>query len=436
VSLVESTNGLARHLATHKDRLFGDVPDGLRPERLKTLRSRVHALASTTAELARQAHGAHLALYDNGYSLRLVPGLNPAALETNRDPDDDAQPWVNLQTLLAGSDEVLRGYPPRELAEFRAAFREAADAYLDRGRPDRPRRFAGAMDRFAAAARHLGEAIEPVRRSLPLVQRDEDLFAQTAYPPRGTTDAEVYYYRLNPFLWSWLVSFASMVFLGLAFGAIRKPMFWLGILVLALAQLFTLYGLGLRVYITGWAPVTNMFETVIFVALVVALLAIWFVLYPMFGPGLLAAWRMTAVPGTFEAADLTQEQASLADRRWWKAAGWVLLVPRLAVAAAIFVVLTLVPYGSGEGYTAISLLPRTDVGSSVPSANDVTVWAVGMGVLAITLVYLPRAALALLLSAVMVPRTLAHEGLAKPLEKTLARWWHLGRPSRARTSAP
>jgi ABC-type transport system involved in cytochrome c biogenesis permease subunit len=422
VRIARSASQIADQAARYRERVLqnGVPADGDAVE-YEQLCIGMRALASQTADLARQANDAHLALYDNGYSLRLVPALNPAALQSNRSPDDDAHPWLNLQTLISGSEEVLAAYPQTDVQRVRESFREVADVYKDRDAADRPQRFAAAMDRFAAAVRWLGEAIEPLRQKLPIKERDEKLLALTAYPPPGSTRAEVHYYELDPFLWSWLVSFGSMACFGLAFGVLRKPMFWLGIVALAAAQLFTIYGFALRVYITGWAPVTNMYETIIFVALVAALFGLWFVLYPMFGAGLRSAWRMTAVPGTFEAYALTEEQTALVPSARWKAAGWVVLLPRLALAVLVFVLLTLVPYGSGEGYTAVSLLPRTAVGSSVPTVNNVIVWVAGLSTLLLTVWYVPRAVLAFLLAVVMIPRALAKQGLAKPLRRTLAR---------------
>jgi len=282
VTLCQSTERIAEQFAEHRDRVFDDpAPAELEGAQLKQVRTRMQALAAKTADLARLACEAHLALYDNGLSLRLVPALNPAALEKNRDPDDDAQPWLNLQTVILGSPEVLAGYPLEEVDEVRNRFRALAEAYTNRDSPGRSEQVAAAIEGFSAAVRALGQALEPVRKKLPIKHKDEALITATAYPPPGAMRAEVHYYRLDPFFWSWLVSFAAMVCFGLAFGVIRKPMFWFGILVLVVAQGFTIYGFGLRVYITGWAPVTNMFETVLFVALTVALFGLWFTLLPL-----------------------------------------------------------------------------------------------------------------------------------------------------------
>ena len=174
------------------------------------------ALAAMAADLRRQTIEIHLALYDSGESLRLVPALNPGALEENRTPNDDAQPWLGVQTLLGGSAELLRGYPQAEVEAVRTAFAQAKAAYLDRAAPDRAAKFADAMQRFATAVRTLGESLEPLREKLPILRRDQDLINATAYPPPGAEDLEVFYNRLDPFFWAWTISLAAMLCLALS----------------------------------------------------------------------------------------------------------------------------------------------------------------------------------------------------------------------------
>ena len=178
----------------------------------------------------------HMALYDDGEALRLVPALDPGALEENRTPDDDASPWLGFQAMLYGSDDLLRAYPQPELRAVRKAFADVKAAYLDRGAADRPAKFAAAMDRFAESLRTLAEKIEPLRERLPLRHRDQELIDATAYPPPGSTDAEVFYNRLDPFFWSWVVSLAATLCLLLAVGRWQKPLFWLGAAVLVAGQ--------------------------------------------------------------------------------------------------------------------------------------------------------------------------------------------------------
>ena len=130
-------------------------------------------LAALAAELDRQATELHLALYDNGETLYLAPALSSSALEENREPGDDAKPWLSFQAILFGSDDLLRTYPQPELQAVRTGLGRATAAYLDRDSADRPTKFAAAMDRFAAAIRTLGQRIEPLRQKLPLHHRDQ-----------------------------------------------------------------------------------------------------------------------------------------------------------------------------------------------------------------------------------------------------------------------
>lgn len=420
-----------------------DAPPEYTARRWQRLRSQAHVVASRAGELAVAITQAQLAIYESHPSLRLVPGLNPPALEKDRGTDDQSQPWLSVQTLLFSGDDVYRRFlrpgmpetPPAPLypenrtrLEYlqllaknnpqrveRAALAEAAAAYVDRGAAGRAARFEAAMDRFAAALRGLAEQIEPYRAGLPLRNRDEALIAATAYPPPGATDAEVHYYRLDPFLWSWVFSFVALCCLGMAFGVLRAPMYWLGILALVGGQAFSVYGFALRVHVTGWAPVTNMFETVVFVALVAALLGLWFAFVPLFGPAIRHAWRMTALPGAAGTARNRELDLEWMGPAAWTAARWALLLPRLALAAAVVYFLTSVAYGVGSGYAIVRLAPRSE------TWNDRIVWLVGLLMLGLSVWLVPRLVLAALLSAVSFPWTLARAGVGAVLRRMIDR---------------
>jgi len=390
-------------------------------EELRRIRAKLQELAAGLADSSRLFDAAQHAIYDSGRSLRLVPALNPAALEGSRDTSDQSPPWLSLQAILFGSPAIMARYPQADLAQVRKAFADVKDAYVERGAADRPARFAAAMQRFALAVRALGEKLEPARRALSIASRDDAILHATAYPPPGTVDAELHYNDMDPFFWSWLVNLLALAILALAFGVLRKPMFWLGIAVLIAGQVFTCYGFGLRTYVTGWAPVTGMFESVVFVALVAAILGLWFTLQPLVGVALHGAWRITAVPGTWESVALTGEDLALLPRAGWRLGQWLSIPLRLALMAAVFYLLAWYPYGSDGKSAIISLWPRTDVGSSVPSLMDVVTWLVGLSVLGVSAWYAPRAALALLPAIALVPTALVRLGLARPLERALER---------------
>ena len=369
-------------------------------------------LGSMAAELRRQTIEMHLALYDNGETLRLAPALNPAALEENREPGDDAQPWLGVQAMLLGSDDLLRGYPQPELKAVRAAFAEAKAAYVDRGAADRAEKFAAAQDRFAAAMRAFGEQIEPLRGKLPIQYRDQDLIDVTAYPPLGATDAEVFYNRLDPFFWAWSVSLAAMLCLLLSFGVLRKPTFWLGVAVLASAQAFTIAGFALRTYITSLVPLTGMFETVVFVALCVALLGLWFALTPLLWPGLQTAWRLTRV-----GCVLARTRESPPAGAWVQAP--TLQALRVVLMVLVFLVLARWPNSFGLGI--FDLWPASALGATMPSANDVLVWLCGLCILAAAVYVLPRFAVTACAAGFTIPLAWAKGGNAAAIEEVLKR---------------
>ena len=420
-ALEKSSTALAQQLAQIKRASLAGSPGGISPEVLDAFRTKIHTLAAKASELARQARQAHYALYDSGHALRLVPALDPAALEKNRDPSDDIPPWLAFQTLIYGEPDVLQGYPADLVQQVRTSFRRMAAAYVDRGNPQRAATFNAAASDFALSLDRLGRAIEPARESLPIQQRDDDLIRVTAYPAAGSTATEVYYNDLDPFFWSWMVSLGAMIAFALALGVFRKPLLWTGLAVLLLAQAFTIGGLALRVAITGWAPVTNMFETVIFVALVVALLGIWFALLPLSWPGLSSSWRMTAIPGSFEATPLGPELRSLGDEKFYRRAGLVLLLPRLALAAGLVYLLAFKNYGYGKSGTLIAVWPRMDVGTSLPTLQNLLVWAVGLCMAGLAAWLLPRLALSLGLGVIHAPYALWKRGFARPLAKVVAR---------------
>ena len=135
---------------------------------------------------------------------------------------------------------------------MRKAFAEVKAAYLDRGRPIGPRssppRWTVSPKRSAPWARRSSRCA----RSFPSNTATKTLIDLTAYPPPGSTDVEVFYNRLDPFFWSWVVSLAATLCLLLAVGRWQKPLFWLGVAVLVAAQGFTAAGWGCAATSPAW----------------------------------------------------------------------------------------------------------------------------------------------------------------------------------------
>ncbi len=384
-------------------------------------RAALNRLAVKTDQLARVADQMHVALYDNGRSLRLVPALDPGALRADRDLDDDSQPWLNLQTLLLGSPALLGEYPQDELEAARRAFERVRAAYLDRDGSDRPEQFAAAMERLAAAVRTLGEEIEPLRRQLDIPGDQEDvadMLAATAYPPVGYTDVELYYNRLDPFFWTWLVCLVAAVCLVLSLWLARRVLFWAGTVLLTLGLALIVYGLTLRTIITAWVSVTNSFEVTMLVGLTAGMLGLWLTLWPLLGPGVGKAWRMTALSAVLRCLPLGRAEGPAGDapqaaagRQPQSASGnggrvvtfAFLLLLRAALTAGAFVALTVMPYGSGGARPIINLRPSVHSTLSAAAASELLSWAAGVGVLVLIVWWLPRLILAAVLSVATVP---------------------------------
>jgi ABC-type transport system involved in cytochrome c biogenesis permease subunit len=419
ITLTQQYREALRSLFENPQQLFPEAATWP-PQQIDTVRSELKQLVSSLAEVTRLAGETQQALYDSGGSLRLVPALDPGALKSER-KNEEAQPWLSLQTVLYGSDTLLAAYPQAELHAVRKAFGEVAAVYVHHSLPDRREKLAAALTDFAAAVRTLGEQIEPRRQNLVDDQQDRDILKLTAYPPPSVTRLELQYNLVDPFYWSWIVNLGALACLGLSFGVLRKPMFWLGVATLAAGQLLTCYGFALRTCVTGWAPVTGMFESVVWVGFVVAMLGLWFTLQPLVWPGLSSMWRLTAVPGTWESAPLTPEQQHLWRPGAWTAGNLLAAGLRLGLMMAVFYVLAVVPYGSDRTTAILSLKPRIDVGSSLPTVMDLITWLVGLAVLATAMWYVPRLVISLVSSVFAVPYALLRQGMGRPVQLTLAR---------------
>jgi len=352
-------------------------------------------------------------LYDNGGGLLVVPAVRAEPLEAERNADDDMPPWVALSTLLDAPQPLLAGFPVEMVAAVRSSFGSLARAAVAPATaPGRTDEAAKAARALAADLRQLGEAVEPLRRQLPIERIDADLLRYTAYPPAGSTRREVTYNESDPFRMSWVASLLALFAFAVAIGRARTPMFWLGVGLLVFELAWTAAAFASRVAITGWAPVTNMYETVIYVPFFLALLGLCFLLAPACARGVGQAWRMTALPAPIGPLIPGEQGSGIAN--------WIALLPRIGLSAVVLWVLAMAPYAAG-GRTIINLLPQTDVDRSIPNLNNLVVWVVGLSMLAPAVWYLPRVILTAIASLVTVPRSWGGGHLAEMLPEVYGR---------------
>ena len=179
----------------------------------------------------------------------------------------DNSVWVPLKVLLKAKPEDLvdAGFPEAETKAFLEAYR-ALEVAEDRS-PGQVSE--SATSALLASSRKLGEAVNP-----------------TKYPAVAAVERETHFNATNPF-WQAPIAYGTALFLlavSLGFvsgrqtlmGKLGRVVYLTGMAALLAGIGLEIYGFYLRIRISGWAPVTNMYETVVWVALVSATLAFVF----------------------------------------------------------------------------------------------------------------------------------------------------------------
>jgi cytochrome c-type biogenesis protein CcsB len=100
--------------------------------------------------------------------------------------------------------------------------------------------------------------------------------APADYPSAAALEREVLYNRLKPFRLSWMLYLAGFLSLVAGLGLRTRLAPALGLAFVLAGFAMTTYGMVLRTLVAGRAPVTNMYETVVFAAWGAVLLALWF----------------------------------------------------------------------------------------------------------------------------------------------------------------
>ncbi len=124
--------------------------------------------------------------------------------------------------------------------------------------------FASAPAEFNAASSALFQTIRQISQTA------------SSYPNTQTIDLEVAYNHWVPFRFAWVCTLLAFLCLLLSMGTQWKPFYAGGWIAFAAALVAMLVGFGMRIAISGRAPVTNMYESVIYLGLGVALFGLIF----------------------------------------------------------------------------------------------------------------------------------------------------------------
>jgi ABC-type transport system involved in cytochrome c biogenesis permease subunit len=193
---------------------------------------------------------------------------------------NDSANWTRTQYQIFGLAQSLYRWGQR-LSQDRSSLHiippaegegdawSTPGAILGQRDPELQKQFVDPLIRASAAyaARDQAEFDSAIRE---FKANTSKRYAEDARFPK-TIGAELAYNKQDPFYRSkvcYLLSLLALCFSALMF---RKPLYWIGFALLAIGTIYHLSGMGMRMFITSRPPITNLFETFIFVGVTGAL---------------------------------------------------------------------------------------------------------------------------------------------------------------------
>lgn len=226
---------------------------------------------------------------------RRLQAEGQGAFPKDKNPADVLVEQVR-SVLLVASEELLqnlqrqaedarrRGYVP-EKDEFRMLHM----TYLEQRFPGLYLESATAQTFPADAASQVLKAFDGLRSTY--LSGDPGAFAKASaefqkliaetsqrfdatYPDCDTLDLELLFNRLEPFKWAWITMAGAALCLAVSLGVQTRVPYWAGIVLFVTSLCVQVFGYYARVRISGRPPVTDMYETVVFVASMTAVFAL------------------------------------------------------------------------------------------------------------------------------------------------------------------
>lgn len=151
----------------------------------------------------------------------------------------DSEDWASLFDLLVDGKKAA-AYDRKQLGELRSAFMETRSAYM-----------AGDVAAFNTGSRKLAGVLAVMGKQ------------SNVYPDSAIIAREIHYNSSQPFLWTTILAVAATVIIAVSLGVRSSIPFGIGFANLIAAMGMMIYGMYLRIVISGRPPVTNMYETII-----------------------------------------------------------------------------------------------------------------------------------------------------------------------------
>jgi ABC-type transport system involved in cytochrome c biogenesis permease subunit len=149
-------------------------------------------------------------------------------------------------------------FPAGDVAQLLDAFAEVKSAYCS-----------GGPHQFAGTSREFQHTLQTSRESL----RQPDA---GPFPGDSTLTLELLFNRLQPFRWAWVLMLGALAVLGVSLAWPTRLGYDAGLVLYGLSLACQVWGFYVRIQLSGRAPISNMYETVIFVAFMAAVLALVF----------------------------------------------------------------------------------------------------------------------------------------------------------------
>jgi ABC-type transport system involved in cytochrome c biogenesis permease subunit len=206
---------------------------GLEQDRLTAQQNNETILYKDTAEKDRD--DAAIELDNRLKTFEAASDLSLYCILPTDGPKSDT--WMPLSAVM-----TLTGQDGQTAQPIQAAWSSVLDAYRK-----------GDSAAFAAASADLSNAVRQV------VGDD--------YSDSARINREIFYNDVKPFRWTWVIYLLAVIALICALLSTKKIIYVGAMSLLAVAIAFHAAAFALRCSITGWAPVTNMYETIIWVAM-------------------------------------------------------------------------------------------------------------------------------------------------------------------------
>lgn len=129
-------------------------------------------------------------------------------------------------------------------------------------------KFAEAGQKFLGTVQQVSVKYGPYPGDETVGDRVRHLVAGQApgLPSESLLNLELDYNRVQPFMWAWITMLAGVLLFGVSMATDSQKLYWLGLAAYLGSLGLQMYGFFARIIIAGRPPVTNMYETVIWVA--------------------------------------------------------------------------------------------------------------------------------------------------------------------------